>query len=300
MNKLIICRGIQGSGKSTWARAWAMEDPTHRVRFNWDDMRNMMGNYWVPERENTGIMKTLRASFLGDMMQKGWDIVIDNMNLNPKDWEFYEGIVKTHNQTFPGKQYEIEYMDFFTPVEECIRRDAMRPNPIGEVVIRATWKRYRHFIICKEIEDKFYNMKTYDAKKPDCIIADMDSTLCANLTKRPFYDGDWKEKLIYDTPLAGPISILRAQKMTGTCDIMIVTGRRDDGREQTEEWLKTYNVPYDRLFMRGSCDYSKGDVFKETILNQFILPKYNVLFVLEDDNKCVQMYRRNGLICLQP
>ncbi|MBR2246343.1 MAG: AAA family ATPase [Bacilli bacterium] len=300
MSKLIICRGIQGSGKSTWAKAWAMEDPKTRVRFNWDDMRNMMGEYWVPERENTGIMKTLRASFLDDMMRAGWDICIDNMNLNPKDWEFYEGIVKTFNEAHPGKTYEIEYVDFFTPVEECIRRDAMRPHPIGEAVIRATWKRYKHFIICKEIEDKFYSMRTYDATKKDCIIADMDSTLCVNLTKRPFYTDGWKEKLIYDTPLAGPISILRAQKMTGTCDVIIVTGRREDGRETTEEWLETYNVPYDRLYMRGITDYTKGDVFKEKILKEFILPKYNVLFALEDDNKCSQMYRRNGLICLQP
>lgn len=299
MSKLIICRGIQGSGKSTFAKQWAEEDPTHRIRFNWDDMRNMMGKYWVPERENTGIMKTLRASFLEDMMLKGWDIVVDNMNLNPKDWEFYEGLVKVHNEK-GGTQYEVEYVDFFTPIEECIRRDAMRPNPIGEEVIRATWKRYRHFIICKEIENKFYNMRTYDANKRDCIIADMDSTLCVNLTGRPFYTDDWKEKLIYDTPLAGPISILRAQKMTGNCDILIVTGRKDEGRSQTEEWLKTYNVPYDRLFMRGQNDYTKGDVFKENILNNIILPKYNVLFALEDDNKCVQMYRRNGLICLQP
>jgi len=300
MNKLIICRGIQGSGKSTWAKEWAKESPKTRVRFNWDDMRNMMGEYWVPERENTGIMKTLRASFLGDMMQKGWDIVIDNMNLNPKDWEFYEGMVKTHNQTFPQLQYEVEYKDFFTPVEECIRRDAMRPNPIGEQVIRATWKRYRHFIICKEIEDKFYNMKTYDKDKRDCIVVDMDSTICANLTRRPFYEGDWKEKLIYDTPLAGPISIVRAQKMTGTCDVIILTGRREDGREATEEWLKTYNVPYDRLFMRGANDYTKGDAFKEKILETFILPKYNVLFAMDDDDKCVKMFRRNGIICLQP
>jgi predicted kinase len=300
MNKLIICRGIQGSGKSTWAKEWAKESPKTRVRFNWDDMRNMMGEYWVPERENTGIMKTLRASFLGDMMQKSWDIVIDNMNLNPKDWEFYEGIVKTHNQTFPQLQYEIDYKDFFTPVEECIRRDAMRPNPIGEQVIRATWKRYRHFIICKEIEDKFYNMKTYDKDKRDCIVVDMDSTICANLTRRPFYEGDWKEKLIYDTPLAGPISIVRAQKMTGTCDVIILTGRREDGREATEEWLKTYNVPYDRLFMRGANDYTKGDAFKEKILETFILPKYNVLFAMDDDDKCVKMFRRNGIICLQP
>jgi uncharacterized HAD superfamily protein len=143
-------------------------------------------------------------------------------------------------------------------------------------------------------------MRTYDKDKRDCIVVDMDSTLCANLTKRPFYEGDWKEKLIYDTPLAGPISIVRAQKMTGTCDVIILTGRREDGREATEEWLKTYNVPYDRLFMRGANDYTKGDAFKEKILETFILPKYNVLFAMDDDDKCVKMFRRNGIICLQP
>ena len=300
MSKLIICRGIQGSGKSTFAKEWAKEDSKNRVRFNWDDIRNMMGEYWVPERENTGIMKTLRASFLNEMMQKGWDIIIDNMNLNPKDWEFYEGVVKSFNETNFGIKYEIEYKDFFTPVEECIRRDAMRPNPIGEQVIRATWKRYRHFIICKEIEDKFYKMKTYNKDKKDCIIVDMDSTLCVNLTKRPFYTDDWADKCLYDTPLIGPISIVRAQKMTGTCDVIIITGRREEGRTQTEEWLKTYNVPYDRLYMRGTNDFTKGDAFKEKILKTFILPKYNVLFAIDDDDKCVKMFRNNGLICLQP
>lgn len=40
---LIICRGIQGSGKSTWAKQWCHEDPEHRVRFNNDDIRNMLG-----------------------------------------------------------------------------------------------------------------------------------------------------------------------------------------------------------------------------------------------------------------
>jgi hypothetical protein len=223
----------------------------------------------------------------------------DKNKLNANEFTYYH--YRVHNgYSGMSREYEIEYKDFFTPVEECIRRDAMRPNPIGEQVIRATWKRYRHFIICKEIEDKFYNMKTYDKDKRDCIVVDMDSTICANLTRRPFYEGDWKEKLIYDTPLAGPISIVRAQKMTGTCDVIILTGRREDGREATEEWLKTYNVPYDRLYMRGTSDYTKGDVFKEKILTNFILPKYNVLFAMDDDNKCVEMFRRNGLICLQP
>lgn len=39
MNKVIICRGIQGSGKSTWAKQWVKEDPNHRIRINQDDFR---------------------------------------------------------------------------------------------------------------------------------------------------------------------------------------------------------------------------------------------------------------------
>ena len=49
--KIILCRGIQGSGKTTWARKWVLEDPEHRVRFNNDDIRNMLGKYWVTSRE---------------------------------------------------------------------------------------------------------------------------------------------------------------------------------------------------------------------------------------------------------
>lgn len=42
---LIICRGIQGSGKSTWAKQWCHEDPEHRVRFNNDYTREWICTY---------------------------------------------------------------------------------------------------------------------------------------------------------------------------------------------------------------------------------------------------------------
>lgn len=149
VRKIILTRGIQGSGKSTWARQWAEEDPEHRVRFNNDDIRNMLGKYWVPSREN--IIVDLKRTFLYSAMKYGYDIVIDNMNLNPKEVGFYENIIKHHNtaETISGDlleyQYQIEFRDFKTPLEVCIERDSKRENPIGAEIITSTYNRYKDF-----------------------------------------------------------------------------------------------------------------------------------------------------------
>lgn len=127
---LIICRGIQGSGKSTWAKQWCHEDPEHRIRFNNDDIRNMLGDYWVPNREK--VVTATYNTVLAYGMEKGYNIVVDNMNLNPKTCAELEKTVKDFNENYTYDwKYEVEYKDFFIPVDECIRRDAMRPNPIG-------------------------------------------------------------------------------------------------------------------------------------------------------------------------
>lgn len=146
MPKIILCRGIQGSGKTYWAKQWALEDPEHRVRFNNDDIRNMLGKYWVPSRE--GLVKDLRRTFICDAMFCGLDIVIDNMNLNPKEIEYYNTILDSWNNVpdVVRPKYSIEFKDFFTPLQECIERDSKRPNPIGEEVIRKTYERYKDIL----------------------------------------------------------------------------------------------------------------------------------------------------------
>lgn len=150
MKKIILCRGIQGSGKSTWAKKYVFEDSENRVRFNNDDIRNMLGKYWVPNREN--IVKDIKDTFLKSSMSYGYDIVIDNMNLNPKELEYYNRIVfewnnpkETHSDEYRPK-YEIETKDFFIPLQECIDRDVKRENPIGEEIIRKTYEKYKSII----------------------------------------------------------------------------------------------------------------------------------------------------------
>ena len=142
--KIILTRGIQGSGKSTWAKAWVAEDPEHRIRINNDDLRNMFGVYWVPSRED--VVSHAKKTIVTYAMGKQYDIVVDNMNLNPKEVQYWTNVVNYYNgYTKTGERYEIEFKDFFIPLEECIRRDSSRTNPIGEKVIRDTWKRYKHF-----------------------------------------------------------------------------------------------------------------------------------------------------------
>lgn len=156
MPKIILCQGIQGSGKTTWAKQWVLEDPEHRVRFNNDDIRNMLGKYWVPSREL--LVRALKIQFIATSMEMGYDIVIDNMNLNPKEIEFYKPYIEAHNQAVEELRkenilnpqddfkYELEFKNFFIPLQDCIDRDAKRPNPIGEEVIRKTYEKYKDIL----------------------------------------------------------------------------------------------------------------------------------------------------------
>lgn len=139
MSKIILCRGIQGSGKTTWAKQWVLEDPEHRVRFNNDDIRNMLGKYWVTSREH--LVSDIKKDFMVSAMEFGYDIVVDNMNFNPKEIEYYENLV---DSTLGYMNcYSLEYKDFFIPLEVCIERDSKRENPTGEEVIRKTYERYK-------------------------------------------------------------------------------------------------------------------------------------------------------------
>ncbi len=135
MSKLIICRGLPASGKSTWAKQWVLEDPEHRVRINQDDIRLMLGKYWVPSREP--LVSHIQQEAICRAMSLGLDIVSDNTNLNPK-------VLKSLSDVAASNEYELEYKDFFdTPLSVCIERDKARDLQVSEKVIRGFFERYK-------------------------------------------------------------------------------------------------------------------------------------------------------------
>lgn len=293
MPKIILCQGIQGSGKSTWAKAWVKEDPEHRVRLNYDDLRNMMGVYWVPSRE--GMLKSFEEAFLTKAVSKGYDIIIDNMNLNPKTIEKYE-------QWARDNSYEFERVLFDTPVEECIRRDSMRPNPIGEVVIKRTWNTYRNYIIQESIKKMKEKEMKQNPNLPHCILVDMDATLFLNTNGRPFYgDGLEPTDILKDEPIPATITLVKAYQATGNL-VIGLSGREDKPqiRACTLKQCENVGIHLDALVLRpiGSC--KRGDASKRELFEENIKDKYFVDFVLDDSSKVVKMYRDLGLTCLQP
>lgn len=135
MNKIILTQGIQGSGKTTWAKAWVAEDPEHRIRINNDDITSMWGQpFGTPGLYER--LRMFRQLMITRAIQDNLDIVVDNMNLSASSLKEVQEIVKNFD-------YIIEYKDFTkVPLEVCIERDSKRHNPIGEKIIRETYNKY--------------------------------------------------------------------------------------------------------------------------------------------------------------
>jgi len=140
------------------------------------------------------------------------------------------------------------------------------------------------------------------------VIFDLDGTL-ANIDERRTLASkengkiDWgvffdPKYIGLDKPIDTTISLCQALASTGL-GIVIMSGRGEETRAETESWLKQYGVKYDKLIMRPVQDYTPDDELKLGWLNSEFPNKDQVLCVFDDRNKVVSMWRREGLLCCQ-
>jgi hypothetical protein len=126
--------------------------------------------------------------------------------------------------------------------------------------------------------------------KPTAIIVDIDGTL-AHMSGRSPYDYSKVSEDALDTIIAG---ITRRYK-----HVIVMSGRPEACRVATEKWLCKHDVRFDGLFMRPDGDKRSDVVVKRELYRQFVEPNYSIDFVLDDRNRVVEMWRDNGLKCLQ-
>ena len=79
--------------------------------------------------------------------------------------------------------------------------------------------------------------------------------------------------------------------------IVLCSGRSEEHREQTVEWLARQSVNYHDLLLRKDKDRRSDTEIKRELLAT--LDKSKILFVVEDRSRVVEMWRSEGLVCLQ-
>lgn len=133
---------------------------------------------------------------------------------------------------------------------------------------------------------------------PRAIICDLDGTL-ALLGKRSPYDTARATEDLLNLPVANVIEVYANQKAFDV-RLILISGREERYRDITEAWLAKHGVAnYEALYLRPSGDRRKDYIVKGEVYERDIKDKYDVLFVLEDRDQVVRMWRDLGLTCFQ-
>lgn len=133
MAKLLVLQGIPASGKTTYARELVESDYSY-VRVNRDDLRNMRGVYWIPSQEK--LISAWEFDSIRTALSLGFNVVSDSTNLNLSTIATLTNIARELAVEIEFKMIEIE-------LDEAIRRDLLRPNPVGAEVITGFYNRYK-------------------------------------------------------------------------------------------------------------------------------------------------------------
>ena len=139
------------------------------------------------------------------------------------------------------------------------------------------------------------------AEKPRAVICDLDGTLCNVAHRehfmrvRPKQREEFHSACVKDE-IVKPVHELLALFRSGGYRIVFLTMRPARFRPQTEAWLAEHGVDYDELLM--AADTRPDAEQKRSMYEEFLHPRYDVHFVIDDRASVVAMWREMGLMVL--
>lgn len=154
------------------------------------------------------------------------------------------------------------------------------------------------------IDDVHLGPADYDTDDIKVLVCDIDGTV-ADLTHRRHWvmtkPKNWKAfetTLHLDLPIEHVISVVNEFHKHGT-KIIMCSGRGEQNRKKTKDWLYSNGVLFHELYMRKEKDYRSDTIVKHELLLQMMKDGFNPDLVLDDRDSVVEMWRRNGLTCVQ-
>ncbi|MEU8890872.1 AAA family ATPase [Streptomyces sp. NPDC048442] len=299
-----VMTGLPASGKTTAARALQAESGGRMRRVNLDDLRAMLDLPAARNRDRDESPEGRARSFAREQtvlavqdaavraaVDGGFDVVVDNTHLTPH-------IPKRLKAAVAGQAVFVVHDFTGVPLEECVRRDAARANPVGEDIVRILAD--KHLKATKggwRLTDGWFNdqppVAPYvpDPALPSAVMCDIDGTL-ALTGDRGAYDFT---RCGLDVLNPSVRDALLAFRQTHGDTLVLLSGRGEEFREQTEEWLKRHDVPYDELWMRPVRDQRRDDIVKAELFDTHVRERFAVRVSLDDRDRVVELWRRMGL-----
>lgn len=138
------------------------------------------------------------------------------------------------------------------------------------------------------------------------VIVDIDGTLADCSHRRDYLKGDngypdWDKFFseMDSDPCITPIRDLVNDLQRCGTKILLCSGRPERYRQLTSNWLAENGVYYSELHMRADGDYRSDVLVKKDMFRLFHLRNLDIDFVIDDRQSVVDMWREQGLICLQ-
>lgn len=299
IRKMILTRGYPGFGKSTWADSYMRNAPHRTVRIERDEIRTSLGVTGKTTNSKTELAVSNVAQLLLDnAVRFKADVLISDTNLVLK-------YVKQYIRWADDHGYEVEIIDFIEPLDVLEDRDMARPKAkrVGLDALRNLAKKYpvSRWLSVEEIRREMAKQQKEslregerpafrnDPSLPEAILVDIDGTLAHMVDRDPF-----EFHLVGQDSLDEQVASTVAMYARSGVSIIVMSGRPETCRTETEEWLARYKVPYSELWMRGADDYRPDWKVKDELVRAHVENRYHILFCLDDRNQVVDHYRACG------
>ncbi|MEU9235742.1 AAA family ATPase [Streptomyces subrutilus] len=295
-----VMTGLPASGKTTAARALQAQSGGRMRRVNLDDLRSML-DLPDPERARSHAHEqtvlAVQDAAVRAAVDGGFDVVVDNTHLT-------KHIPKRLKAAVGGLATFVVHDFTDVPLEECLRRDAAREKQVGEEIIRILADKYRkarkggwrltaEWLNGTSGDIAVPPVREYvaDPALPAAVMCDIDGTLALTGDRGP-YDFTRCELDLLNEPVRHALDAFR--RADGDV-IVLLSGRSEEHRPQTESWLRRHGVPYDELWMRAAGDTRRDDVVKAELFDAHVRDRYAVRVSLDDRDRVVAIWRRMGL-----